>query len=101
MRQRSLARRTSSLSGVSVSRFESQYLVGSSAPSGHSASSTRTANSPPLAAPRSSLLAGRTRRQRKRERSFRPREPSRQATSESVSAPAASASSLSEEGLSR
>jgi hypothetical protein len=44
-RQRNLASRTSSTSEVVLGRFDSQYLVGSGLPTGHSTSSQRTGSS--------------------------------------------------------
>src|SRR5450759_96540 len=79
MRQRSLARRTSSNSVASAGRLASQYLTGSASPSGHWQSSQASGSSAPWAR-RRPMLAGRTRSARKRAL-MGPREPSRQATS--------------------
>src|SRR5450756_868063 len=80
MRQRSLARRTSSASVVaSAGRLASQYFAGSAAPSGHWQSS-QASGSAARWARRRPMLAGRTRSARKRAL-MGPREPSRQATS--------------------
>src|SRR5450756_2795358 len=79
MRQRSLARRTSSASVASAGRLASQYFAGSAAPSGHWQSS-QASGSAARWARRRPTLAGRTRSARKRAL-MGPREPSRQATS--------------------
>src|SRR6266540_1302348 len=66
-------------------------------PSGHSASSQRTGSSPPRAARRSLIPAGRTRSATNREASGWPSAPSRQATVRAAWSPAASTSCRSEE----
>src|SRR5216683_7521389 len=76
MRQRSLARRTRSVTGVVGGRVESQYFVGSASPRGHSISNHSSGRG---AARCSSRWAGRTRSRVKRERIV-PRVPSRHVT---------------------
>jgi hypothetical protein len=95
MRQRSFAVSTSSTSGVSSGRVESQYFSGSSSSSGHSISSHSTGRGVLRAVSR---CAGRTRSAAKREaRSVLV--PSRQRTVRQLSGGDSFARSFTETGL--